>query len=370
MYTLEDNYDKNVLKTISLLARGIQDFDQQYKEERLENLPSLWKKASAKLHLIGLEQGLKQNDLFPLTLDKQMEWLSTPLTAWPYPKFAELFSLEDDFMEPILYDFSVTEFCIAIAQEGQNPILEQDTEEFVQLKTLLDDTGYRYLRKFLIDNPVVRVTDRKVLKQMKNLPNEVQSKLWDLFYEPIPLTYVSDKTVNVCPRCSWTLFKDLNGDYKCDTDKCKKLTRNWEEKVRSIENGSNLLRVKRGIRRYIVDPGIIEMNLYKELCKIGKDNGQFEVELYPNKDEYDISIKLKNGETWMIDVKDWAVPQQLAFHIKPFSSTSEYAKAFLIVPNYRGEKYVEKLKVICDKGYIIMTDKEIIHYIMRMIEEE
>lgn len=87
MYRLENNYGKDVLKTISLLARGIQDFDQQYKEEKLEKLPSLWKKASAKLHLIGLEQGLKQNDLFPLTLDKQMEWLSTPLTAWPYPKF-------------------------------------------------------------------------------------------------------------------------------------------------------------------------------------------------------------------------------------------------------------------------------------------
>ncbi|MBB5326022.1 hypothetical protein HNQ34_003140 [Anoxybacillus tepidamans] len=362
----EESYQQQVLKTVALLARGIQDFDRQYKEGTLEELPSAWKKASARLHLIGLKYGVAPGDLFPLTLDRQMKWLGTPLTTWPYPRFTELFSLEEDFTEPVLYDISVTDFCIMVAQEGVNPVLEQDTAEFIEMKRKMSEEEYRHLRTFLIQHPVVRVADTKILKKVKQFPSCSFQQLCNLFYERIPLTSV----VPICPRCGWTLHQDVYGRYQCDTDKCQKLTRNWEGNIRFLEDSNSLLRVKRGIRRYIVDPGVSEIDLYNQLDKMRRNGGPFALELYPDKDEYDIAIKFQQGENWAIDVKDWATPHQLAFHVKPFSETTKYDRAFLIVPSYRGTKYVEKLKVLCRQEYTIMTDKDFVRYIKRIMEQE
>jgi hypothetical protein len=370
LHPLEDRYERQVLKAVALLARGIQDFDRQYKEGALKELPSSWRKASGRLHLMGLEYGVAPGDLFPLTLDRQMEWLSTPLTAWPYPRFADLFLLEDDFLEPVLYDISVTDFCIMVAQDGANPLLEQDTVEFVQLKGTISEEEYRHLRTFLIQHPVVRATDAKILKKVKQFPSCPFHQLCDLFFERIPPTSAWNEAVPICPRCGWTLYRDVEGRYRCDTDKCQKLTKNWEGKIRFLHHDNNLLRVKRGIRRYIVDPGLSEIHLYDELNKIGRNSGMFALELYPGKDEYDIAIQFQHGETWAIDVKDWATPYQLAFHVKPFFETKKYNRAFLIVPSYRGMKYVETLKVLCRQGYTIMTDKDFVRYIKRIVEQE
>jgi len=338
--------------------------DKAFKEENLEGFPKLMIKATGELHSIGLELGLDSKDIYPLTLDEQIVWWEKPLHLWPYHSFDEWFFVEEDELEQaVLYDYDVTEFCISIAQGGHDPIHEQDTKEFISIRNLLNNDSHDYsnIRKFLIENPILNLDSPTYMRKIAHMPPNIQEKLVNYLYEAVPKHYYNEGQVYVCPRCGWTLSITNDGDANCDTNKCKKLSSGWYFKSNKL-NSQKLLRVRRGIRRYIVDPGLLELNLFKRIEKL---QGLKDVILYPNNDEYDLELIFESGTSWLVDVKDWVNPYMLNHNLKPFSTNVIREKAFIVVPSFRGSAYVKTLRSICKKGYEVLDDKQFVKLVKK-----
>ena len=93
-----------------------------------------------------------------------------------------------------------------------------------------------------------------------------------------------------------------------------------------------------GIYKYVLLPNIGEIKIYENLVAKFKD---LEVTLYPNIDEFDISIS--NGDICInLDVKDHTNPSSLAKNLKENSNLSKFNKdkyCFLVIPDHRVEIY-------------------------------
>lgn len=102
-----------------------------------------------------------------------------------------------------------------------------------------------------------------------------------------------------------------------------------------------LMRVKRGIRRYIVDPGITELLLYRSIMTRFKQSS-LRIELYPEFDKYDLLIQFDDGDTWVADVKDWSSYAKLAQSAPQFPDAGIWKKAFLIFPDDKSEGFLKR----------------------------
>lgn len=138
-----------------------------------------------------------------------------------------------------------------------------------------------------------------------------------------------------CPHCGWTL------EYKQDRWQCNKenicLSLADFEKI-DLFNFSNerVFRLLPGIQRYVLLPGISEMKIADFLERKG-----YEVELFPNIDEYDLAIS-HNVSKIRLDVKDFKDPRTLAnfFNQKSLSYLEKYDRqVYVVIPKYRNALY-------------------------------
>lgn len=336
-------YQNYFFDALRLLARGLCEIDDGRENGNLAGLPASWRVASGRLQLISLANHLTVR--FPLTLDEQINWWSLPLNKWQFPQCEKWFSYEEDESPPILYDkqLGITDYCVNIAQEGDDPIYEQDTRAFVALRNKLKLAGkesvYREVRRFLIEHstldPNVSLSIDNNNEELLNYEGELRS-----FYEAVPSYYAINGIINLCPRCGWTLKKTKEGRFECDTEKCRKLIGEFEAKKKHIQS-RKLMRVKRGIRRYIVDPGLTEMSLYRTIVKrYLKTN--LKVELYPEFDKFDLRIQFEDGEVWVFDLKDWSCSASLAQASPHFLDPHSWKKAFLVFPDYKSDAYFDR----------------------------
>lgn len=148
---------------------------------------------------------------------------------------------------------------------------------------------------------------------------------------------VTESLVNyrICPHCGWTM------EYKKDQWRCNKEDIcHWladMENLKTFDFGSNRVkRLRPGIQRYVLLPGISEIRIAERLLRRG-----YEVELYPNLDEYDLSVR-KNDRLIYLDVKDFRDPSTLAnfFNSQSASYLEKYhEKCYIVVPKYRNDRY-------------------------------
>ena len=150
---------------------------------------------------------------------------------------------------------------------------------------------YLKSRRFIIENPIVRL--KEIIDQISrgNILNEVQDA-----YESIPTECVENSRVFLCHHChDALLLKD--GHLYC---------RNWVicekhgdfSKAKSIEFTTDLKRLKRGIKAYVCLPGLPEIELNNKLSRM-----KLTTKLWPGIDEYDLQIILPDGKVWAVDVK-------------------------------------------------------------------
>ncbi|MFB5676445.1 hypothetical protein ACE3NQ_08590 [Paenibacillus terreus] len=368
-----DEYRNYFFDSLRLLARGICEMDERRENGNLAGLSSTWKVASGRLQLISLANQIKNR--FPLTLDEQIDWWSLPLNKWKFPSCEEWFAYEEEESPPLLYDkrFGITDFCVNIAQEGDDPVYEQDTKAFVILRNNLRLAGkesvYRDIRKFLIENctidPNVRLPIENGNEELLNYEGELRS-----FYEAVPAYYFINGGIHLCPRCGWTLKQTKDGHFECDTEKCRRLTGNFELKKKTFLC-NKLMRVKRGIRRYIVDPGLTELSLYERILK--RYQKRIKLELYPDFDKFDIRLQFEDGGVWVIDLKDWSSSTNLAQRAPYFSDQHTWEKALLVFPDYKSDAYFDRFiyqyKPKAQEGVLVKSVTQTIQEIEKKIKQ-
>lgn len=212
--------------------------------------------------------------------------------------------------------------CYAYLDGQESNIIESLDERGVynRLKELSQEQ-YVEVRKFLIQNPIVREEERRgfVLTAADNVfSRAVIDIAYERFYE----------SAYRCPTCGWTLKRTANG-YVCHSQYCtENLPKLTDEMV--IDGAQDkIYRLKKGVMRYIASPGKLEM----EIVAFCKKNG-LEYALWPQKDRYDVEIKFPNGDVWEIDAKAFRNPKMLSAKIEKDGGfpSGEYEKGFFVIP--------------------------------------
>lgn len=185
------------------------------------------------------------------------------------------------------------------------------------------DEDYVKIRTFL-SNPNHAVMDAKKLQRFKRrIPNDELANLFIACYEEV--AYISN--YKKCPNCGWTL-KQREGAWHCNKDQTCRQLANFTNLKRFEENEGKMYRMKPGVQKYTLLPGMAEEEIAKRLREKG-----YTISIYPNIDEEDIAIVFDDYSVY-IDVKDYRNPYTLAQYLiqKKPSKNSWY-----VIPSYHEE---------------------------------
>jgi len=198
-------------------------------------------------------------------------------------------------------------------------------DEYTAIRTFLSEPQHAVITARELNEFVENFQDFELINLIRNCYQEITQEL---------------PKFRKCPHCGWTM------EYKHDRWRCNK-----EDICHSLADmeilapfefgKQRVFRLKPGIQRFVLLPGISELRLAKRLRKKG-----YEVDLYPNIDTFDLSVR-QAGREFFLDVKDFKDPRTLAnfFNEQSASYLEKYQdQCLIVVPRYRGLLFHEYKK--------------------------
>lgn len=167
--------------------------------------------------------------------------------------------------------------------------------------------------------------------------------------------------IMICPVCGRPL------DFTNERDGCNYICKYYKKKYKLENEKKTILgndkwcNLSSGIYKYVLIPQISEYRIYKSLKENYKN---LEVILYPNIDEYDISIS--DGDICMnLDVKDHRNPEILVKNLKENTNLYklENRHSYLVIPDHRvciykeneNKKYMDELIQLLQQEELILN---------------
>ncbi len=198
------------------------------------------------------------------------------------------------------------------------------------------EKAYVELRRFIIEHPWINVENGIEISQGAR---HLMGNLTD-FYEAPSINMRHDGKYWLCPRCQGILIW-ANDQPRCaNVGLCDRLVdfRQAETILGDIRT------LKMTFRKRVQLPGLAELALYTQLSQCP----DVDVQLWPNVDQYDLSVK-KNGKFhWAIDVKDYASEFSLSALIRKNPSHQTKGTTFIYaIPDHREQinrGYIARLR--------------------------
>lgn len=226
---------------------------------------------------------------------------------------------------------------------------EKDATEKVQkiMKKLLDycrnrykedgdvywDNEYRIARTFISDTYLIEKSNLD--KKLYSIFSDETLNIIKDMYESVELP---DSEIIVCPVCGRQL--DFTNEKGSCQEVCKyyRTKYNLKNVTKKINPKNKFVKLNEGIYKFVLLPNIGEIKMYKKLSKKFED---LDVVLYPNIDEFDISIS--NGDVCInLDVKDHKTPGILVNTLRDNSNLykfNQYKHNYLVIPDHRVDMY-------------------------------
>jgi len=301
--------------------------------------PHAWQRG---LNMLAAEC-LLRDVAVPTHTEEAIKWCHTPLKTWPVRFRAPVRVLE----EALLNDDQPTELCRELA------IVKGDAEQEACQKKMLEvmseaqrnriPDAYVALRYSLITRPVISDEELAQLSFDPRL-GPLGGLLTDL-YERVPSVLADGGKVLICGFCGWTLQR-VRGQLRCGDERCRLLTGDFIRVATTErpEPPSQLYRVRHPIRRYVVAPGVYEVNATRMLETLG-----LRVELWPGYDKYDLRIIFPHQQqVWAVDIKDWRFPHLLAPQLTslPHGGSWTWDRAFYAIPDERVQEQSNYLAIL------------------------
>lgn len=222
---------------------------------------------------------------------------------------------------------------------------------------------YIKARRFICENYIISSRDLEV-HLSKEFKPEVAKRIKNMYQ----LANDISGTYKLCPVCKKPLnFIEASEGVCCDECNYYRVKENLEPIQVTFD--SKVKKLHDGLYRYIVKPSIGEMVLFRKLKERFKD---YEVKLYPNVDEYDVSIS--NYETTIaLDVKDTKNPNNLVnillerSNLEKLTNPKNASKVLLVIPDHRvriynrdnDNNYIRELRsLLSNKGISIQVYQE------------
>jgi ribosomal protein S27AE len=227
-----------------------------------------------------------------------------------------------------------TVFCQQIAVNSRN--VESEVEERRLMSWVMascrrggNQDGYVALRRLLIESPVLTQLDllqECARPELSGMAEEIR-RLYPIY----PLEYVRRRQVVCCDRCGNLLLPDIGDRWRCGDERC---ARQPVRPGRSIDVADEPHWLDLPFRTFVAAPGRVEVALAKRMGAL-----RLKTALWPEYDAYDLRVTFPTGESWAVDVKDWASPLALARHLDQvaelFSASPPWSRAFFVVAQDR-----------------------------------
>ena len=295
----------------------------------------------------GMAWAARANDGAPpaRTLTEFLSLLRRPVTEWlagvPGPPLAE----ED----------APSEFALDILAETGGPYANPEAE-MVQARIgdarkgfalrIHGEAEYRAFRRFVIEHGHASVEEAQVGLLAAGMAPP------DLF-EDIPLScrIRSDRgdVFYPCPRCRWPMIR-FQQTLQCASLVCQSEGSRFRDAASHFQPlgkrdlstpvaSAGRLRLRRGVWRYTLQPGLVELDLEKRIRRIPGVS----VELWPERDRYDLKVRMKKS-TWLVDVKDWSRAPALAQY---FLRCPPSDQLIVVLPDWRSEQLAGRTDHFC-----------------------
>lgn len=278
-------------------------------------------------------------------------------------------------LEPTYSELRITPYAEFLLDEyGPNPRLEvaQQVVESVR-QSLLEDTDreeaeeqYRAFRQGLIEEPV-----RPKIEAM-TFAKEHGVSLNDLFELHPPdscfVTVEGEKVCVPCPRCGYLLQREQDDTDRepfrlsCRSPRCTdegatvdvwtdgrcRIGAGVPYDVPPLRDAEGLVCLRRGIWRYTVLPGLVEIELRDRL----RQCDDIQATLWPELDAYDLQVET-SGASYQVDVKDWSLPRYSIDRLP--SRSADQQTMHIVVPDERADQLVTLDEADQPPGYHVQT---------------
>ncbi|MCG7967076.1 MAG: hypothetical protein JAY63_10790 [Candidatus Thiodiazotropha taylori] len=219
-----------------------------------------------------------------------------------------------------------------------------------QPKTLAEEY-YTLIRDFVVRNPMT--TEAVLHEKGKEMPAIIW-KILNQLYESVPESWAIDGKVPVCGHCG-NAMKQGKASLVCRLEACS--ATHPSKKIRRAAEPGELIRAKRGVRKYWIEPGLDEILLYDNLLAMG-----IEAQLYPHQDRVDVAV----GDIG-IDLKAYASPETLGNKFKKsLGGLHYYPEKWVVIPNRFIKvtpSYLERLVFAMERPNVVcLTVSDAIHH--------
>jgi REase associating with pPIWI_RE/pPIWI_RE three-gene island domain Y len=269
-------------------------------------------------------------------------WCEKPFEEWGVEVDGEL-----DGSDTLLFFGEPTELTIELAEAFGGSTLSQEQSRIATIllqRCQAHSQGaqiYTKFRRFIVEHPVL--SDRELIEAKGDFGLGIGlSDLLEECYEIAPLCYQLEGNFYACPYCHALSAVDSRGQAIANPN-CNRCPpgRRLKKKVK-LESDS--LKLKRGIERFWFYPGRAEIRLYDKLTELG-----LQVELYPERDRYDLRVTFPDGKVWALDLKDYFNPYLLVKRLgdEPIPKDPPWDEAYIVIPNERKKDrpaYLKELK--------------------------
>lgn len=311
-------------RMIVFLASGLVELhDQTLRGDSVRSpYPKTLQQGMHKLAAVQVNAGL-----YPLNgLQDFLALAHEPLMIW------EL-DFPEEFAEPTdrLMDRGLpTNFCLQWMHEQGADAYEQEQllPKVMEIcRKAQQPEAYSNFRGLLIREPVMdsmRLQEAKMEPSLRLLAAELGEA-----YTAAPLSAAQDGVFQLCKHCGGLLLRVEGGEFQCENERCRlrgTIVGN------TVGADSGVLWLTSGLRRYVAQPGLAEIELQDALEKMG-----LSVEMWPNFDAYDLRIMIKE-EVWAVDVKDWTNPFRLARQAGALRQKPPWDQAFYVFPDERKQQ--------------------------------
>lgn len=240
---------------------------------------------------------------------------------------------------------------------------------------------YRELRKFIRYNYYISVRELELAIKSK-YDKEIYSKIYNMYEKANDL----NGKYELCPVCGKSLNLKDSKNGECINKVCNYYINSQNLKPIVKEFKEKMLKLNDGIYKYNLMSSIGEFGLYNKCLGWFKDKDK-DVILYPNVDEYDISIVDDIEDIRVnLDIKDSKDPMRLikvlleSTNLEKLKKKEEGIFNLIVIPDHRekiynlenNKSYTKELKNLLQENNIeieVLCERHLRNKLIRIFEE-